>query len=64
VTGAFDLLIMRQPEALDEIITSLMENGNSTRPAAASQDVIEQLPREVLEVGCMLMLSQFPSLPG
>jgi E3 ubiquitin-protein ligase RNF115/126 len=40
-----------------------MENGNSTRPAAASQDVIEQLPREVLEIGCMLILSQFPSFP-
>lgn len=38
-------------EALDEIITSLMENGNSTRPVAASQEIIEDLPREVLEVG-------------
>jgi E3 ubiquitin-protein ligase RNF115/126 len=38
--------------ALDEIITGLMENSNSTRPVAASEEIIENLPREVLEKGC------------
>lgn len=38
--------------ALDEVLTQLMDNSNSTRPMAAPEEVIEQLPREVLEVGC------------
>ncbi|TFL03535.1 hypothetical protein BDV98DRAFT_602954 [Pterulicium gracile] len=38
-------------QALDEVLTQLMDNSNSTRPMAAPEEVIEQLPREVLEVG-------------
>jgi E3 ubiquitin-protein ligase RNF115/126 len=38
-------------QALDEIITQLMESGNSSRPVPATEDTIENLPREVLEAG-------------
>jgi hypothetical protein len=38
--------------ALDRIITQLMENSNASRPVAATEDIMEKLPREVLEVGC------------
>ncbi|KAJ6621076.1 hypothetical protein B0H10DRAFT_2018562 [Mycena sp. CBHHK59/15] len=38
-------------EALDQIITQLMENSNSSRPVPATEEIIENLPREVLEVG-------------
>jgi len=36
-------------EALDHIITQIMEQGNSSRPVPASEDVMQQLHREVLE---------------
>ena len=38
-------------QALDEVLTQLMDSSNSTRPVAAPEEVIENLPREVLEVG-------------
>ncbi|KAJ7161289.1 hypothetical protein C8R43DRAFT_327052 [Mycena crocata] len=38
-------------EALDQIITQLMETSNSSRPVPATDEIIENLPREVLEVG-------------
>jgi len=36
-------------EALDEIITNLMENSNASRPVPATDEIIDKLPREVLE---------------
>lgn len=39
--------------ALDQIITQIMENSNSTAPVPASGEVMENLPRDVLEEGCM-----------
>jgi len=38
-------------EALDQIITRLMESANSGRPVPATNEVIGNLPREVLEEG-------------
>jgi len=38
-------------EELDRIITALMENANATRPVPATEDIITNLPREVLESG-------------
>ncbi|KAJ7675324.1 hypothetical protein B0H17DRAFT_1080979 [Mycena rosella] len=38
-------------EALDQIITQLMETSNSSRPVPATEEIIENLPREVLELG-------------
>lgn len=46
--------------ALDEIITGLMENSNSTRPVAAPEEIIENLPREVLEKGCTQTIIHYP----
>ncbi|KAK7058501.1 hypothetical protein VNI00_002135 [Paramarasmius palmivorus] len=36
-------------EALDQIITQLMEQSNASRPVPATEDIISNLPREVLE---------------
>ncbi|KAF5390552.1 hypothetical protein D9757_002772 [Collybiopsis confluens] len=38
-------------EALDQIISNLMENSNASRPVPATDDIMEKLPREVLEEG-------------
>jgi len=38
-------------EALDQIMTQLMENSNSSRPVPATEEIISKLPREVLRVG-------------
>jgi len=38
-------------EELDRIITALMENANATRPVPATDEIIDELPREVLEIG-------------
>ncbi|KAK7007043.1 RING-type domain-containing protein [Favolaschia claudopus] len=38
-------------EALDQIITQLMEASNNSRPVPATEEIIENLPREVLEEG-------------
>ena len=38
-------------EALDQIITQIMENS-SAHPVAATEEIIDKLPREVLEEGC------------
>lgn len=35
-------------EALDQIITQMMENSNANRPVAATDEIMENLPREVL----------------
>ncbi|KAF8899073.1 hypothetical protein BD779DRAFT_1486879 [Infundibulicybe gibba] len=37
-------------EALDQIITQIMDNSNSNRPIPATEDIIDKLPREVLEL--------------
>jgi len=42
-------------EALDQIITQIMEQGNSSRPVPATEDVIDNLKREVLEEGSTLL---------
>lgn len=42
-------------EALDHIITQIMEQGGSSRPVPATEDVMEQLHREVLEEGSPLL---------
>lgn len=39
-------------EALDQIISQIMENSNSGHPVPATEEVMERLPREVLEEGC------------
>ncbi|EPT03544.1 hypothetical protein FOMPIDRAFT_1058763 [Fomitopsis schrenkii] len=42
-------------EALDQIITQMMENPNSGHPVPATEEVMEKLPREVLEEGSPLL---------
>jgi len=42
-------------DALDQILTQLMEGANSTRPVAATEDIIDNLPRAVLEEGSPLL---------
>ncbi|GAW05358.1 zinc finger protein 364 [Lentinula edodes] len=38
-------------EALDQIISNLMENSNASRPVPATDEIMDKLPREVLEAG-------------
>ena len=38
--------------ALDQIISQMMENSNASRPVPVSEEVMQKLPREVLEAGC------------
>ncbi|KAJ3573555.1 hypothetical protein NP233_g2370 [Leucocoprinus birnbaumii] len=42
-------------EALDQIITQIMENSNSHRPVPATEEIVEKLPREVLVEGSPLL---------
>ncbi|KAH8120038.1 hypothetical protein DFH11DRAFT_1755228 [Phellopilus nigrolimitatus] len=42
-------------EALDQLMTQMMEGANSTRPVPATEEIIEKLPREVLEEGSHLL---------
>ncbi|KAI0778698.1 hypothetical protein BD413DRAFT_115422 [Trametes elegans] len=42
-------------EALDQIISQIMENSNAHQPVPASEEVLEKLPREVLEEGSPLL---------
>ncbi|RDB29358.1 putative RING finger protein P32A8.03c [Hypsizygus marmoreus] len=42
-------------EALDQIITQLMENSNAHRPVPATEEIISNLPREVLEYGSPML---------
>ncbi|KAI0308257.1 hypothetical protein B0F90DRAFT_1681425 [Multifurca ochricompacta] len=42
-------------EALDQIITQIMEQGNSSRPVPATEDVMQKLQRDVLEEGSALL---------
>ncbi|KAH8990113.1 hypothetical protein EDB86DRAFT_2939570 [Lactarius hatsudake] len=42
-------------EALDQIITQIMEQGNSSRPVPATDEVMTELQREVLEEGSPLL---------
>lgn len=53
-SGAWGDYVHNQ-EALDQIITQLMENSNSHRPVPASEEVIAKLKREVLEEGSSLL---------
>ncbi|KAJ3924028.1 hypothetical protein F5877DRAFT_73723 [Lentinula edodes] len=36
---------------LDQIISNLMENSNASRPVPATDEIMDKLPREVLEAG-------------
>ncbi|KAH7879855.1 uncharacterized protein C8R40DRAFT_1083458 [Lentinula edodes] len=38
-------------EALDQIISNLMENSNASRPVPATDEIMDKLPREILEAG-------------
>jgi hypothetical protein len=38
--------------ALDQVITQIMEHSNAHRPVPATEEIIENLPREVLMEGC------------
>ena len=38
--------------ALDQIMTQIMENSNANRPAPASEEIMANLPREVLLENC------------
>lgn len=38
--------------ALDQIITQIMENSNANRPVPASEEIVNNLPREVLTEMC------------
>ncbi|KAI0639925.1 hypothetical protein C8Q77DRAFT_1205336 [Trametes polyzona] len=42
-------------EALDQIISQIMENSNAHQPVPASEEAMEKLPREVLEEGSPLL---------
>jgi len=42
-------------EALDQIITQMMENSNSTAPVPATEEIMDNLPRTVLEDGSDLL---------
>jgi len=42
-------------DALDQIITQIMESSNAHRPAPATEEIIQKLPREVLEEGSKLL---------
>ncbi|KAJ3535371.1 hypothetical protein NMY22_g6524 [Coprinellus aureogranulatus] len=42
-------------EALDQIITQLMENNNAHRPVPATEEIMANLPREVLTEGSPLL---------
>lgn len=42
-------------EALDEIISQIMENSNSSHPVPATEEVMEKLDRTVLEEGSPLL---------
>ncbi len=48
--------------ALDQIITQIMENS-AAHPVPATDEIMEKLPREVLEEGCKL-ISVLPFLPS
>lgn len=52
----FTKFLTRRSSALDRIITQIMENSNANRPVPATQEIIENLPREVLEAGCKLLI--------
>lgn len=45
--GSFDLRL-----ALDQIITQIMENSNSHAPVPATEEIMDKLPRSILEEGC------------
>jgi hypothetical protein len=47
-----DMHQLNDSAALDRIITQLMENSNANRPVPATEEIMEKLPKEVLEVGC------------
>lgn len=48
--------------ALDQIISQLMENSDSGRPVPATDEIIENLPREVLQTGCKRAIRPFAIL--
>ncbi|KZT08680.1 uncharacterized protein LAESUDRAFT_723587 [Laetiporus sulphureus 93-53] len=42
-------------EALDQIITQIMENSNANAPVPATEEIMKNLPREILEEGSPLL---------
>ncbi|KAI6047881.1 hypothetical protein EDC04DRAFT_3051288 [Pisolithus marmoratus] len=42
-------------EALDQIMTQIMENSSAGRPVPATEEIIIKLPREILTEGCPLL---------
>ncbi|KAI8981151.1 hypothetical protein BD414DRAFT_464121 [Trametes punicea] len=42
-------------EALDQIITQIMENSNAHQPVPATEEIMQKLPREVLLEGSQLL---------
>ena len=45
--------------ALDQLMTQLMEGANSTRPVPATEEIMERLPREVLEEGSEFLIATY-----
>lgn len=45
-------LLIHACQALDQIISQIMENSNAHRPVPAPEEVVAKLPREVLMEGC------------
>lgn len=43
------------PKALDQILTQLAENSTAGRPVPATEEIIANLPRDVLTEGCMCL---------
>ncbi|KAH0838083.1 hypothetical protein J3R83DRAFT_6325 [Lanmaoa asiatica] len=43
------------PKALDQILTQLAENSTAGRPVAATEEIVDNLPREVLTKGSPLL---------
>ncbi|KAF5368586.1 hypothetical protein D9758_002188 [Tetrapyrgos nigripes] len=53
-TGRMGDYVFNQ-EALDQIITQLMEQSNTSRPVPATDDIMQNLPREVLTEGSSML---------
>ncbi|THV07465.1 hypothetical protein K435DRAFT_772398 [Dendrothele bispora CBS 962.96] len=53
-TGRMGDYVFNQ-EALDQIITQLMEQSNSSRPVPATEEIMQKLPKDVLEEGSPML---------
>lgn len=54
--GQFGDYVFNQ-EALDQIISQIMENSNGHAPVPATEEVMNNLPRTILEEGCTVTRS-------